>query len=210
MTSLSEALIVLGLVPGQSLDEARQRFRELLLKTHPDVVGNRASAAEATDDTIALTTSFDVVKKAVARGDGHLIPAPTDGESQAPTNSGNDTGRDACRHRSGNAPPPDTIEIRADGDSLFISAPPPEAFAILLDASSRLGGIGYVDRNLGILEVIVRFEGGPSCSVLMTLQGRAFGTDVFITMESIEADPTPALDPVMEALFEELANLSAL
>jgi hypothetical protein len=67
-----------------------------------------------------------------------------------------------------------------------------------------------VDRNLGILEVIVRFEGGPSCSVLMTLQGRAFGTDVFISMESIEADPTPALAPVLVALLEELENLSVL
>jgi len=209
MTSLSEALTVLGLVPGQSLDQARQRFRELLLRTHPDVVGNRASAVEATDGTIALTTAFDVVKDAVASGDGHLIPAPIDREPQASNTPRSGAERETCRHRSGNAPP-DAIEIRADGDSLFISAPPPEAFAILLDASSRLGGIGYVDRNLGILEVIVRFEGGPSCSVLMTLQGRAFGTDAFITMESIEADPTPALAPVVEALLEELADPSVL
>jgi hypothetical protein len=208
MTSLSEALTVLGLVPGQDLDEARQRFRELLLKTHPDVVGDRASAAEATDGTIALTTAFNVVKDAVALGDGRLIPAPPDQESSEPTNA--DTESDTCRHRAGNASPADTIEIRADGDSLFITAPPPETFGILLDAGSRLGGIGYVDRNLGILEVIVRFEGGPSCSVLMTMQGRAFGTDVFISMESIEADPTPALAPVLDALLEELVNLSVL
>jgi len=207
--TLSEALTVLGLVPGQSLDQARQRFRELLLRTHPDVVGNRASAVEATDGTIALTTAFEVVKDAVASGDGHLIPAPIDCEPQASTTPRSGAERETCRHRSGNTPPV-AIEIRADGDSLFISAPPPEAFAILLDASSRLGGIGYVDRNLGILEVIVRFEGGPSCSVLMTLQGRAFGTDAFITMESIEADPTPALAPVVEALLEELADPSVL
>jgi len=208
MTSLKEALTMLGLVPGQNIDDARQRFRELLLKTHPDVVGDRASAAEATDGTIALTTAFDVVKDAVALGDGNLIPSPTGTESFEPTSS--NTERETCRHRAGNASPADTIEIRADGDSLFITAPPPETFGILLDAGSRLGGIGYVDRNLGILEVIVRFEGGPSCSVLMTLQGRAFGTDVFISMESIEADPTPALAPVLDALLEELENLSVL
>ena len=50
----------------------------------------------------------------------------------------------------------------------------------------------------------MRFEGGPSCSVLITLQGRAFGTDAFCTMESIEAAPTPAIRPVVEALVEEL------
>ena len=58
--------------------------------------------------------------------------------------------------------------------------------------------------QLGILELIVRFEGGPSCSVLITLQGRAFGTDAFCTMDSIEAAPTPPLRPVVEALVEEL------
>ena len=85
-----------------------------------------------------------------------------------------------------------------------IAAPPTEAYTLLLEAGARLGGIGYVDRQLGILEIIVRFEGGPSCSVLINLQGRAFGTDAFCTMESIEAAPTPPIRPVVEALVEEL------
>ena len=96
------------------------------------------------------------------------------------------------------------MEADADGDTIAIGAPPTEAFALLLEAAARLGGIGYVDRQLGILEVIVRFEGGPSCSVLITLQGRAFGTDAFCTMDSIEAAPTPPLRPVVEAIVEEL------
>jgi hypothetical protein len=54
--------------------------------------------------------------------------------------------------------------------------------------------------------VIVRFEGGPSCSVLMTLQGRAHGTDVFCEMESIESEPTPPIDPVLESLVERLTS----
>ena len=88
-----------------------------------------------------------------------------------------------------------------------MTVPPSEAFSILLDACAQIGGIGYVDRALGLLEVIVRFEGGPSCSVLVTMQGRAFGTDAFITMESIEADPTPPLAPVVDALLEEIEAL---
>ena len=95
-----------------------------------------------------------------------------------------------------------------DGDTIWIEAPPDEAYQRLLDSAATLGGIGHVDRNLGLLEVIVRFEGGPSCSVLMTLQGRAHGTDVFCEMESIEADPTPSIQPVLESLVEQLASRS--
>ncbi|CAB4949745.1 MAG: hypothetical protein F2837_09005 [Actinobacteria bacterium] len=206
MTTLKQALATLGLVAGQSLDDARSRYRELLLVTHPDVASDGRSTAQATNDTIAVTTAFDVIRDAVERGDGHLIPPPPADEPQTAS------AEEGCKHRPGPGvgASHETCEIFADGDTLFIAAPPPEAFAMLLEAGSRVGGIGYVDRNLGILELIVRFEGGPSCSVLITMQGRAFGTDAFITMESIEADPTPALAPVIDALLEELADLGGL
>ena len=55
---------------------------------------------------------------------------------------------------------------------------------------------------------MVRFEGGPTCSVLITLQGRAHHTDAFCTMESIEAAPTPPIRPVVEALVDELVHPS--
>jgi hypothetical protein len=93
-----------------------------------------------------------------------------------------------------------------DGDTLWIEAPPDEAYQLLYEAASHLGGVGHVDRGLGLLEIIVRFEGGPSCSVLFTLQGRAHGTDVFCEMESIEAAPTPAISPVLDSLLEVLGS----
>ena len=93
-----------------------------------------------------------------------------------------------------------------DGDTIAIAAPAPEAFALLLDAASTVGSVGYVDRQLGILEILVRFEGGPTCSVLITLQGRAFGTDAFCTMDSIESVPTPPLRPVVDALVIALTT----
>ena len=207
MTTLAEALHILGLEPGQSLHDARLRYRELLMVTHPDLATEELGESRATTETIAVTRAFEVIRQAVSEGDGSHIPEPEEPPTP-PQHSNSESG--TCRHRQEWQGPFDTIEIRADDDTLFITAPPAEAFALLLDAGSRIGGIGYVDRNLGLLELIVRFEGGPSCSVLITMQGRAFGTDAFITMESIEADPTPALAPVMEALLEELADLHAL
>ena len=86
----------------------------------------------------------------------------------------------------------------------MLDAPADEAFAALFEAAGRVGHVAYFDRNLGLLETVVRFEGGPTCSVLITLQGRAYGTEAFCTMESIEAAPTPPIAAVIDALVEEL------
>jgi hypothetical protein len=91
-----------------------------------------------------------------------------------------------------------------DTDAILVDAPADETFVALFEAAGRIGHVGYFDRHLGILETIVRFEGGPSCSVLITLQGRAVGTEAFLTMESIEAAPTPPIAPVVDALVAAL------
>ncbi len=110
------------------------------------------------------------------------------------------------------APPPrptayeEAVEAElAAGDTLLLHAPVAESFAVLFEAAGRIGHVAYFDRQLGILETIVRFEGGPSCSLLITLQGRAAGTEAFCTLESIEAMATPPIRPVIDALLDALA-----
>jgi hypothetical protein len=98
------------------------------------------------------------------------------------------------------------LEVKEEGDSLWLDVPADEAFAALFEAAGRVGHVAYFDRHLGLLETVVRFEGGPTCSVLVTLQGRAFGTEAFVTMESIEAAPTPPIAPVIDALVTELSD----
>jgi hypothetical protein len=189
--ALVEALEVLGVAPGMPMDEVRVVYRRLVRASHPDVARSRD---DATERTAQLTAAFAAVRAAV-RADGRgVVPEPP-------------------------APPPppgpprrrpwEVDRVDADvveGDTIAIAAPPPEAFALLLEASAAVGTIGYVDRRLGILEIMVRFEGGPTCSVLITLQGRAFVTEAFCTMESIEAAPTPPVRPVVEALVDALRN----
>jgi hypothetical protein len=191
---LAEALTVLGLHPGATMEQVREAYRARVRAAHPDLAAS-ADRDAATTRTATITTAFALVRRAVLDGGSGTVPPPAPPPRPQPA-----------------APPRprpwevDRVEADADGDTIAIAAPPSEAFALLLEAGARIGGIGYVDRQLGILEVIVRFEGGPSCSVLITLQGRAFGTDAFCTMESIEAAPTPSLRPVVEALVEELTR----
>lgn len=196
---LDWAMSRLGVVPGEGAQRVRARYRELMRRTHPDVSGADISAEDATEATLEITEAYRVISLAIA--EHGLVPEPTPA-----TSTPHSTEEGGCRHRSGDTRP-HGVGARAEGDTILLDLPSPEAFAVLLDAGSRIGGIGYVDRNLGLLELIVRFEGGPSCSVLITLQGRAFGTDAFITMESIEAAPTPSVEPVLRALLEEIEPL---
>jgi hypothetical protein len=193
---LGEALDVLGLRPGTSMQEVREAYRARVRAAHPDLVAPGDDRSAATAATVRITSAFAVVRRAVLDAGDDVVPEPPPAPPAAPPGP---------ERREGPRPwEVDRVEADADGDTIAIAAPPTEAYTLLLEAGARLGGIGYVDRQLGILEIIVRFEGGPSCSVLITLQGRAFGTDAFCTMESIEAAPTPPLRPVVEALVEEL------
>lgn len=175
--TLDEALAVLAVRSGASDAEVRAAYRRLVSAAHPD---RPDAAPDANRRTARLTEAYAVVRRARAGQSGEQ----SDDEVPEPTG------------------------VRgADQDSITLDAPADEAFAALFDAAGRVGHVAYFDRHLGILETVVRFEGGPSCSVLITLQGRAYGTEAFCTMESMEAAPTPPIAPVVDALVEELTGV---
>jgi hypothetical protein len=199
-TPLRDALELLGVAPGATLRDVRACYLRLLRENHPDVVGDTAGATER---TAALTAAFATVRAAVLAAGGGVVPQPAPEPPPPPGSRGTAAGAaSVAAWRLWRFEPVEADVV--DHDTIAIGAPPAEAYALLLDAASEIGSIGYVDRRLGILEVMVRFEGGPTCSVLITLQGRAFSTEAFCTMESIEAAPTPPLRPVVEALVDAL------
>lgn len=193
--SLSEALAVLGVEPGMRMDAVRVSYRRQVRRVHPDLV-DLVDRADAGRRTAAVTDAFAVVRDAVRASGGEVVPAPS------PVDCTGDTTSDEAHRAPWTV---DTVEAEAvDSDTISIAAPAPEAFSLLLDAAASIGAVGYVDRHLGILEIMVRFEGGPTCSLLVTLQGRSHATEAFCTMDSIEATATPPLRPVVEALVDAL------
>ena len=182
--NVHEALKLLGATPESSPKLVRANYHELMRRHHPDVVELNIGSSTTALDPAILTEAYAVVvaqfsvatSESFSRGDLRQDSGP---QSHQPF---------------------PTVAASRGGDTIWIEAPPDEAYQRLLDAAACLGGIGHVDRTNELLEVIVRFEDGPSCSVLMTLQGRAYGTDVFCEMESIEADPAPPLAPVLDQL----------
>jgi hypothetical protein len=186
-----EALAVLGLTSGAAIDDVRAAYRRLVRQHHPDLTGAAGSA-----QTARLTEAYALLQRVAKDSDRDTIvvsaaPAPTPAPPPPPPR------RSAYD---------DAVEAElAAGDTIVLRVPADEAFARLFEAAGRIGHIAYFDRQLGILETIVRFEGGPSCSLLVTLQGRAGGTEAFCTLESIEATPAPPIAPVIDALVEALA-----
>jgi len=159
-------------------DDIRQAYRDHIRAHHPD----RAGPASA-DRAAAIIEAYRVL--GVHRKDA------ADPEQQP-------AAQRVFRRAPAMGPVPAVVRI--DGDTLGLDAPADETFRWLTDAANDIGDITYVDRSVPILEVLCRFEGEPATSLVITLQGRADGTEAFCTAESIEAREGPPTAAVVDVL----------
>jgi hypothetical protein len=186
-----EALDLLGLDDGADAAAVRAAYRRQVRRHHPDVAGPSERSHRRTSD---LVEAHDLLLAALSAGTSGTVARPAPPPPPPPAGP-------VVHH--------EVDPVRAtslDEDSILVDVPPDEAFAVLYEAAAAVGDVAYVDRQLFIVEIIVRFEGGPSCSVVMTLQGRVSGTEIFCSIESIEAAPTPPIAPVIVALVAALGG----
>lgn len=184
----TQAARVLGLDPFATWDEIRQAYRDQMRVHHPDRGGDGATPQAA-----RINEAYRTLR---------LL-------HRSRTSSGSSTTSD----HAATPPPPATPWrrfraedqapglIRVDRDTLLVAAPPDETFRWLVEAATDLGEITYLDRSGPILEVLCRFEGEPATSLVLTTQGRGGDTEVFCTVESIEARPAPPVSAVID-VFE--------
>jgi hypothetical protein len=181
------ARAVLGLGPAPSWSEVRAAYRATMRRTHPDLAGG--TTARATEANVAYAT---LVR---ARRHGRLHePAPDRAPSPAPAPG-------PARERPSRVPVPAEV---LDGDTIHLPVPPDEAFLLVLEACHRIGDVTYVDRSCAILETLLEVEGEGVCSLVVTFQGRAHGTEAFCTLEAIEHVASPPVHHVVAALVEAL------
>jgi hypothetical protein len=176
----------LGLGPEPTWAEVRVAYRAQITASHPDRAGGDR------DRAALVTEAYATLERAHREGRLHQRPAP------APTVAA--PSRRAQRVAEPFDEPPEVL----DGDTVHLDAPPDEAFVRVLDACHHIGDVTYVDRSCAILETLVRVDGEGVCSLVITLQGRADGTDAFCTLEAIERVASPPVRAVVEALVEEL------
>jgi hypothetical protein len=99
------------------------------------------------------------------------------------------------------------VHVDAIGDTVTLEVPPDEAFLLVLDAAHRIGDVTHVGPGDGLLEALIAFADGRTCSLVISLQGRGAGvTEAFCTLQALDAGPTPPIDSVVDALVEELAT----
>jgi len=158
---IAEARTVLGVADTDAWDVVRLAYRRRIRAAHPDTLGVATNPA-----AVRINEAYAVLSRAKRAG---LLGAPGPAPAAPPPPP---------------PPPPVGVEV-VGGDTLLLAAPPDEAFALLLEAGHRVGNLSYVDRSCAIFEVVVR-QDGETCSLVLTLQGRAHGTEAFVTLEALE------------------------
>lgn len=178
--TLDEALAVLGSDRATEMVTIRGRYRMLLRRHHPDLAG-----ASGQDRTAQLTQAWSVVERT----------APWDPPSS--TTRGDGTVR---------SPAP---RATARPDVLPLPAPTLEVFNRLAEAADILGHLSYIDRQNGIMESVFRPEGGPSCSLLITIRQQGPDTLAECALEALEQRPAPPIAEVvaeLQRIFDELEH----
>ncbi len=174
---LTDAWSVLCMDPSADAGVVRTRYLELVRAAHPDV----SSHSDAAETTVELNLAFRAIRDAMV-----MELAPLGQAWMEP-------GRDIV-----------TVAM-LDDDTIAIEAPPGETYLRLIEACHQLGEVVHVEPMSGLLSVIVEFVDGPTCQLLLTLQGRATGmTEVFCTIESFQAAEPPPIEAVTRLLLDEL------
>jgi hypothetical protein len=179
---VAEARAVLGVAAGDGWVEVRAAYRRAIRAAHPDTHGRAATAT-----AIRLNEAYAVLRR--AREAGTLEP-PRPATATAPPPP----------------PPPPQVGVAVAGtDTILLAAPPDEAFALLLEAGHRVGNVSYVDRSCAIFEVVLR-QDAETCSLVVTLQGRAHGTEAFLTLEAMERAASLPTDRVLGRMVDALVR----
>ena len=175
---VTEARSVLGVARGDGWDAVRAAYRRRIRAAHPDTQG-----VASTPEAARLNEAYAVLSR--AKRSGRLDAPPPSPPPEPPPE-----------------PPPVGLAL-VGNDTILLAAPPDEAFALLLEAGHRIGEVSYVDRSCAIFEVVVR-QDGETCSLLVTLQGRAHGTEAFLTLEALERAASLAPDRVVRRMVAAL------
>jgi curved DNA-binding protein CbpA len=182
---LDDALAALGLRRDTTWPEVRAAYRTRIRTVHPDVrAGSSADAA-------VLNTAFATLERVYRRGE----PLPPAREPSAPPTAATP----GTRASEPTPPPPDLVAV--DDDSLVLEAPADEVFHRLADAIEAIGAITYRDPDGGYLEAVV---GDGTGQLVVTLQGRAFATEAFFTLEQMDTRPAPRIETVVRSIAARL------
>ena len=190
------ALSLLGLTEDEAADPdtLRGAYRRRLRQLHPDL-NHSPGAATATHE---LTEAY----RTLAAEPGEESTGPR--RPAEPPRS-----RETRRGRQGPATAGRSLAVSVlDDSSILVRADRETTFSAVLEAANELGNIGYLDPSAHLLEVIVEFLEAPTSSIVVSLQGRAEGTELFCSVEPLSGGESPPLAAVTALVARTLGELS--
>lgn len=184
------ALELLGVPHDADLDQVRRAYRRLVAEVHPDV----SAAEDATSRTVELTEAYALLR----HGPAHPSGGPADPAAARPPDPG--------AVWDG----PAVVVTQVDADTVAVGAPADLTLLLLVEAAHELGDVVYLDPSSGLLEVLVEFVEAPTCSLLLTLQGRANATtEVCCTVETLAGDDPPPVEAVTRLVAQTVSDVAA-
>lgn len=189
---VEEAWRHLGIAPTSDRRRIRAAYLTRLRAVHPDV----SPSPTANDATVALLGAYEAVMSGLDHPDAARRSARPADDPAAGTGV-NHTVEEFVG-----------IAMMAD-DTIGIALPPNEAYAVALDAASRLGDVIHVEPSGGLLQVMLDLRDLDGtrrlCQFLVVLQGRGTGvTELHCAIESLDAAAPPPIDAVTELFVDEL------
>lgn len=182
---LSSARRTLGVRVEDDWGVVRDRYRDQIRRSHPDVAGEAGVAR-----SVELNAAYRTL--ALARREGRLHeadapPRPPAGPTQP--SSPRAVGDPPLAVRPEWAPPvgPAPDVRRLDHDTLVLSSTPDETFRRLVEATHEIGEISYLDRSSAIFEAVLTLDDGTAASFVVSLQWRAHDAtcEAFCTLEAL-------------------------
>lgn len=190
-----EAARVLGIAPGADPAELRSAYRRLILARHPDQAGHDQTAAAA-----RIIEAYAVLRR---DGPPTATAASSDRAPAPPSARRDPDGPDGPDGPAASGPGDDggrSLVAVLGEDTLVVLGPPDRALRMLLDAAHDLGEVTYVDLGAGLVQMVVVFEGGPVCLLLVTMRRQAHRTRAHVDVDSLDATPPPPVAAVVALL----------
>jgi hypothetical protein len=203
----SEALARLGLADPFGPEQLRTAYRLAARRLHPDRPG---APPDATEQMAAVNTAYAILSGTqVPDLEAPPPPPPPGGAAHDPGPPAPGRAGRWSRRRDGPPwpPPPAPLDVRLlDDGSILVDAPADETFEQLLEAVEVIGDPTYVDVDAGLLQIIVRHEAGGWCYLTFSLQGRADGTEIFTSLERLDAGGRPDAAALLARLADTLSG----
>lgn len=182
---LSSARRTLGVRVEDDWGVVRDRYRDQIRRSHPDVAGEAGVAR-----SVELNAAYRTLALARREGRLHEIeapPPPPAGPSQPPSPRAVGDPPLAVRPEwaAPVGPAPDVRQL--DHDTLVLSSTPDETFRRLVEATHEIGEISYLDRSSAIFEAVLTLDDGTAASFVVSLQWRAHDAscEAFCTLEAL-------------------------